>query len=298
MGNIIHKTSFLFLDNNPRTLTTETDTYTFGGILGSGGTADVYSSRAKSDDMEYAIKEIPKHSKYGLPPITRCAVMGEVLILQRLSHANIVKYHDFGEDNQSMYIITELYVKGDLLSYMDNTAECLSEERAIIIMLQVFNALFHMHTLGISHGDIKPENILLDENGSVHLADLGLANFRIAGREWISQEPVGTPQYIPPEVKRGENYSPVGVDLWSCGVTLYVLIMGSFPFQDCEGYSIPFNTQDDVTKVIENSLTILQLSCGVRHLLRQLLQIDPDARIGPGPASVECLQFLGNHQKK
>lgn len=295
MGNILQKMP-LILDRNstPRTLTTKKDSYHFGTKLGDGTTATVYSARATSDDTEWAIKEISKHSKFCRSPTSRKAVMDEVLTLRSLSHENILRIQDFAEDKHNLYIITELCEKGDLLSSIRKNDNFHSERKGILVMQQVFSALSYMHALGISHGDIKPDNLLLDQNNSIRLADLGLAIRHSPGREKHSIIPVGTPAYTPPEVRRGMQYSPVAVDMWACGVTLFELVRGDLPFTDSEGRSIRVRTQHDVTKVIDSTVTALILSPGVRKLLRDLLQVDPDARIGPEAAAVQCLEILGN----
>jgi len=150
-----------------------------------------------------------------------------------LSHGNIVHVNDVGDHNGIFYFIME-YIDGENLREILIKDGALDVDRALEITLQVAHALQHAHHRGIIHRDIKPENIMITREGSVKLADMGLAK-RIASRDLCgitnTGSILGTPYYMAPE--QAKNFSKVDrrSDIYSLGVTLYKALTGKVPFE-------------------------------------------------------------------
>ena len=121
---------------------------------------------------------------------------------------------------------------GDLFSYIEKRGFKLPENRACILIHKLSTAIFYIHSYGIAHRDLKPENILMTDNSEeadIRLLDFGLS--KIIGPEQNCTEPYGTLSYVAPEVLLEKPYTK-SVDLWSIGITTYLLLSGSLPFDD------------------------------------------------------------------
>ena len=160
--------------------------------------------------------------------------------------------------------------KGELFEYVTGLGE-LVEEEAVRIFRQIITALSYLHSLNICHRDLKPENILLDRNFNVKLADFGLAAFQPADL-WLETW-CGSPHYAAPEIVRGRPYMGAQVDVWSCGVILYVMLSGTLPFNG--------RTVEQTLRKIENCNYHMprQLSREAKDLIWRMLKRDPNVRI-------------------
>ena len=171
--------------------------------------------------FEYAAIKIFDRKKHDL-----VAVKKEFRIHQVISHPNIIKLLGSDEDEDNIYFMVEYAEAGELFDKIEPDVG-IDEEVAHFYFHQLINAVSHIHSLGISHRDLKPENILLDDSGNLKLSDFGLATvFRHQNKTRILTTPCGTPPYLAPEV-REMNYHGDAVDLWSVGIILYVLLVGS-----------------------------------------------------------------------
>ena len=133
------------------------------------------------------------------------------------------------ETEKHLVFVTELCSGGDLLSYVRRRRK-LSEEMSKIIFKQILLGLQHIHSKGILHRDIKLENILLDKNGVVKIADFGVSHPNVVIDQRMFDS-CGTPAYIAPEMILKKGYFNFTVDLWSSGVVLYALLNGTIPFR-------------------------------------------------------------------
>lgn len=152
----------------------------------------------------------------------------EALAAASLSHPNIVSIYDVGEQEGMHYIVME-YVNGKTLKEFIKETGRVSTKDAVTIAIQVLRALDHAHKKGIVHRDIKPQNILIDENGIVKVTDFGIARAVSTGTIINTNLTIGSVHYFSPEQARG-GYVDNRSDLYSLGVVLYEMVTGVLPF--------------------------------------------------------------------
>ncbi|TKY52080.1 Phosphoenolpyruvate carboxylase kinase 1 [Spatholobus suberectus] len=159
-------------------------------------------------------------------PTDRECLQNEPKFLTLLGpHPNVLQIFDVFEDDDSLSIVTDLCQSHTLFDrIVDNP---LSEPQAAVLVKSLLEAVAHCHRLGVAHRDIKPDNILFDSADNLKLADFGSAEWFGDGRSMSGV--VGTPYYVAPEVLMGREYDEK-VDVWSCGVILYIMLAGIPPF--------------------------------------------------------------------
>ena len=157
-------------------------------------------------------------------------VRTEIEILKICQHPYIIKLYDIFENVDYIYIIMEYCSGGDLFSFIKKRNYQLKEEKVVEIIYKLCKAVYYVHSYGIAHRDIKPDNVLLtseDENADIRLLDFGLS--KIVGPNQKCTEPYGTLTYCAPEIILDKPYLKT-VDSWSLGVMTYLMLCGSFPF--------------------------------------------------------------------
>ncbi len=203
--------------------------YQIMGKLGAGAMAVVYKARQLSLDRIVAVKVLPKRFTENKEYVERFYKEGKAA--GRLNHPNIVQAVDVGEAGGYHYFVME-YVEGKTL--YDDLAEgkVYGEREALDVIIQVAEALRHAHSVGLIHRDVKPKNIMINKEGIVKLADMGLArqttDFEAAKME--KGKAYGTPYYISPEQIRGEMDVDGRADIYGLGATFYHLVTGRVPF--------------------------------------------------------------------
>ena len=202
--------------------------YDFMDLCGSGNFAVVRKVREKKTDKIYAMKIIDKEKAEGISA-RPSAIKDECNILIDLNHENIVSLHELYETPKYIYMVLELMTGGELFDQIVEESH-LTEERCQNIMKQLFSALEYLHSKSIIHRDLKPENILCEskESDVVKITDFGLS--RIISKESLAKTMCGTPLYVAPEILTGKEYNASKIDVWSCGVILYVMACGFPPF--------------------------------------------------------------------
>ncbi|XP_027111949.1 CBL-interacting serine/threonine-protein kinase 12-like [Coffea arabica] len=203
--------------------------YEIGKLLGHGTFAKVYHARNVKTNENVAIKIIDKERVLKIGLIAH--IKREISILRRVRHPNIVQLFEVMATKSKIYFVME-YVKGGEL-FNKVAKGRLKEEVARKYFQQLISAVGFCHARGVYHRDLKPENILLDEDGNLKVSDFGLS----AISEQIKQDGLfhtfcGTPAYVAPEVLARKGYDAAKVDIWSCGVILFVLMAGYLPFHD------------------------------------------------------------------
>ncbi|MGB0767602.1 MAG: serine/threonine protein kinase, partial [Phycisphaeraceae bacterium] len=198
--------------------------------LGAGAMATVYKAQQLSLDRTVAIKVLPQKHNNDSNFIQRFYDEGKAAA--KLNHANIVGAYDVGQAGDYHYFVME-YVDGRTV-YDDITDKgAYSEADALKITISVAEALRHAHEQGFIHRDVKPKNIMITEDGTVKLADMGLAR-AVSDREAAEAEAgkaYGTPYYISPEQIRGEIEIDFRADIYALGATAYHMVTGRVPFE-------------------------------------------------------------------
>jgi MAP/microtubule affinity-regulating kinase len=207
-------------------------TYVLGRSLGEGAFAVVREGRCAQSGRPVAVKVIERSK---LSEKQQARLSEEISVLAALAHKNITKIYEVMDDGLRVYIVMKRakgrarcgIVYHDLLDYL-NSGGALTEPEAARIIAQLIDAVDYAHKRGFVHRDIKLENILLNGDRSVLLADWGFA-----GR-WnpaqMLDEPLGSTRYCAPEIIMGEPYVGPEVDVWSIGVVLFALVSGRLPF--------------------------------------------------------------------
>ncbi|XP_032619157.1 calcium/calmodulin-dependent protein kinase type II subunit beta isoform X1 [Chelonoidis abingdonii] len=256
------------------TCTRFTDEYQLYEEIGKGAFSVVRRCVKLCTGHEYAAKIIntKKLSARDHQKLER-----EARICRLLKHSNIVRLHDSISEEGFHYLIFDLVTGGEL--FEDIVArEYYSEADASHCIQQILEAVLHCHQMGVVHRDLKPENLLLAskcKGAAVKLADFGLA-IEVQGDQQAWFGLAGTPGYLSPEVLRKEAYGKP-VDIWACGVILYILLVGYPPFWDEDqhklyqqikagAYDFPSPEWDTVTPEAKN-------------LINQMLTINPAKRI-------------------
>lgn len=194
--------------------------------IGNGGMAEVYLAFDTYLKREVAVKIL--RAQYTDDDGFVSRFRQEAQSAARLIHPNIVNVYDVGRDEDFYYIIME-YVKGRTLKELISEDGSLDPMSAVIIAHGIASALKHAHSRGIIHCDIKPHNILLDENNSPKVADFGIARAISTATMTYTASVVGSVHYLSPEQVRGEKVSAQS-DLYSLGILLFEMLTGSLPF--------------------------------------------------------------------
>jgi serine/threonine protein kinase len=200
------------------------------GKLGSGAMAVVYKAKQLSLDRTVAIKVLPKKFVQKSDYVERFYKEGR--LAARLNHNNIVQAIDVGEVGGLYYFVME-YVEGKTLYDDLSKGKVFSEKDALDIIIQVAKALAHAHSQGLIHRDVKPKNIMINKDGAVKLADMGLAREAsdIKAAKHEQGKTFGTPYYIAPEQIRGDIDIDGRADIYSLGGTLYHMVTGRVPYE-------------------------------------------------------------------
>ena len=203
--------------------------------LGQGGMASVFKAYHVALDRYVAMKVLHPALKEDPNFISR--FQREAKVVARLEHPNIVPIYDYAEHSGSPYLVMK-YIEGETLKARLNERS-LTKQEAVEIATAVGGALSYAHKQGVLHRDIKPSNVLLSNDGSIYLADFGLARIAQAGASTLSKDVMmGTPQYISPEQAQGDKKLDDGTDIYSMGVVLYELVVGRVPFNADTPFSI------------------------------------------------------------
>ncbi|GAA0158900.1 hypothetical protein LIER_15809 [Lithospermum erythrorhizon] len=238
--------------------------YEIGKLLGCGAFAKVYHARDVRNGQSVAIKIINKN-KIPLNANSMSNIKREISIMKKLNHPNIVKLFEVLASKTRIYFVMEFIKGGELFAKIAKHGR-FSEDLSRKCFQQLISAVSYCHARGIYHRDLKPENILLDENGEIKVSDFGLS----AVTEQIRQDGLlhtlcGTPSYVAPEIISRRGYNGAKIDIWSCGVVLFVLSAGYLPFNDsnlmvmyqkiCKGqFKYPRRMSSDLRKFLSKLL--------------------------------------------
>lgn len=236
------------------------------GELGRGGMGRVFRARHVRLDRLVAVKFLPVELSF--EPSFRARFEREARTLAKLNHPNIVQVHDFGTSAEGdSYLIMELVAHGTLRTRLPLTVAA-----ALRVLADVCAGLAYAHARGIVHRDVKPENVLFDEEGRAKIGDFGLARLieQAPSHDSITRplEVLGTPGYVAPEARAGLPPDP-RMDVFAAGTLLHVMLTGRLP--DAELGAIPE---------------------ALRPIVRRAISIEPSARY---PSALELGQALSPH---
>ncbi|KAK6522788.1 Chk1 protein kinase [Arthrobotrys megalospora] len=246
--------------------------------LGRGAYAFVRKGKDPKTGTICAVKFIHKQysEKYG--HVTPKQLLMEVGLHQHVgAHRNVIEFYASSESEIWRWIAMEFADGGDLFDKIEADVG-VQADIAHFYFHQLLAGTEFIHSKGVAHRDIKPENILLDSNGNLKIADFGFATlFKHKGQVKKSTQLVGSPPYVAPEVSEGKGYIGDQVDVWSCGVVLFVLLTGNTPWDEPTGRSAEYlqykSTGGNAT--YEPWPLIKQ---DVRPLIQSMMEIDPTTR--------------------
>jgi len=201
--------------------------YLITDFIGQGGMGQVFKAVHKMMNREVAVKVLPlsRSTPTAIAHFTR-----EIRLQAQLDHPNLVRAHDAGHDGNVHYLVTE-YVPGTDLRRLVRTDGKLSQQQAAGVISQAAEGLGYAHQRGMLHRDIKPGNILVAQDGTTKVSDLGLAGFiQEADEDPRAGKVVGTVDYLSPDqIKNPRSITPAS-DIYSLGCTLYYAVTGKVPF--------------------------------------------------------------------
>ncbi|XP_067908045.1 NUAK family SNF1-like kinase 1 [Heterodontus francisci] len=193
--------------------------------LGRGAYGKVKKAQETATGRTVAIKSVRKDKVQ--EELDRIHIMREMEIMSTLNHPNIIRIYEVFENKDKIIIVMDYCSNGELYDYV-NEHHRLSEHEARKAFRQIVSAIHYCHKKGIVHRDLKLENILLDEDFNVKLADFGLSN--LYHKDGLLETYCGSPLYASPEIVNGLPYKGPEVDCWALGVLLYTLVYGTMPF--------------------------------------------------------------------
>ncbi|HLA90094.1 MAG TPA: serine/threonine-protein kinase [Gemmatimonadaceae bacterium] len=212
------------------------DRYRIVRRLGSGGMADVYAAEHERLGRPLAVKVM--HAHLARDEEMRLRFRREVEASSRLVHPLICTPIDYGEAGEVVYLVMP-YLGGGCLADDLTKDRTIPPERIAGIASQVSCALDYAHRRGVIHRDVKPDNVLFDDDGNAMLTDFGIATARFHGRLTAGGRAMGTPHYMAPEQAMGKTLDGRS-DLYAVGVMLYECLVGFPPFDGADGYSIGY----------------------------------------------------------
>lgn len=208
--------------------------YEIQEIIGVGGMAVVYKAYDNIDDRTVAVKILKE--EFLANEEFRRRFKNESKAIAVLSHPNIVKVYDVSYGDRIQYIVMEC-VDGITLKEYIQQQGVINYKEAVFFVTQILRALQHAHDKGIVHRDIKPQNIMLLENGAIKVTDFGIARFSRSETRTMTDSTIGSVHYISPEQARGD-ITDDKADIYSVGVMLYEMLTGKLPFESDNTVSV------------------------------------------------------------
>ncbi|EFW99176.1 carbon catabolite derepressing protein kinase [Grosmannia clavigera kw1407] len=242
------------------------DQYNVIRTLGEGSFGKVKLAIHKSTGQKVALKIISRKKLISRDMTGR--VEREIEFLQLLRHPHIIKLYTVIKDSNDIIMVLE-YAGGELFDYIVKKGR-MTEPEARRFFQQMLCAVEYCHRYRVVHRDLKPENLLLDDKLNVKIADFGLSNIMTDGN--FLKTSCGSPNYAAPEVINGKLYAGPEVDVWSCGVILYVLLVGRLPFDDDHIPSL-------FAKIAKGAYILPSwMSPGAAGLIKKMLVVNPVQR--------------------
>jgi len=242
--------------------------------IGQGSFGAVTVGVHQTTEFERAIKQM---SKDNVKDRDVQRFRQEITIMKSMDHPNIIKLHETFEDKRHIFLVMELCSGGELFDRIIEAGQ-FTEKCAAAVAQQMLSAVFYMHTSGVCHRDLKPENFLFQSKGPIEESTLKIIDFglskRFQEREMMSST-VGTPYYVAPQVLQGKYDK--ACDLWSCGVILYMMLVGYPPFRG--------KTEQEVLQKVRKGVFTFEstdwrhISEDAKRFIEGLIMVDPRSRL-------------------
>ena len=260
--------------------------YEIQELIGVGGMAMVYKAYDTVDDKTVAIK-ILKDEFLGNSDFIR-RFKNESKAIAVLSHPNIVKVYDVSFGDRLQYIVME-YIDGITLKEYISHQHVIPWKEAVHFTVQILQALQHAHEKGIVHRDMKPQNIMLLQDGSIKVTDFGIARFSNNETRTMTDKAIGSVHYIAPEQARGDN-TDGKADIYSVGVMLYEMLTGKLPFDADSAVSVAImQMQNDPKPLREINDKIPE---GIEEITLRAMRKDPNQRYATAGEMLEAIEIF------
>ncbi|XP_053506588.1 NUAK family SNF1-like kinase 1 isoform X1 [Ictalurus furcatus] len=234
--------------------------------LGRGTYGKVKKAVERHTGRVVAIKSIRKEKIKDEQDMVH--IRREIEIMSSLRHPHIISIYEVFENKDKIVIVMEYASKGELYDYISERRK-LSERETRHFFRQIVSAVHHCHKKGVVHRDLKLENVLLDDNYNIKIADFGLSN--LYHKDKLLQTFCGSPLYASPEIVNGRPYRGPEVDSWALGVLLYTLVYGTMPFDGGDHKRL-------IRQISKGEYREPPQSSDARGLIRWMLMVNPDRR--------------------
>jgi serine/threonine protein kinase len=256
--------------------------YRIDGVLGFGGMGVVYRARDLKLDQAIALKRIRPDR---VSPERRETLRREIILARRVTHENVCRVYDLVEIGGEEFVSME-YLAGRTLREIEETERVLPLGKGLAIAKGICGGLAAAHRIGVLHRDLKPENVIVGEDGKARLMDFGIAVDAGASPTRSGDVVPGTPQFLAPELLRGEAPS-LRTDVYAMGVLLFEMLTGRVPFDDND-------TARLVQKVISEPAPRVEdlrpdLPPELRDILERAIAKDPEARFEDAAALADAI---------
>lgn len=250
--------------------------------VGKGASGRVYLVRDEEERKSLALKVIEKSSVYESDDAYRHAIDERLVLQIAAGHPFVLGLKYAFQNANRLFLVTEYCPGGDLFGYMERRVQPMEEHVARFVAAEILLALEHIHKFGVVYRDLKLENILLDADGHIRVADFGLSKLLKSpnGALKMTNTFCGTREYVAPEMIQGTMYDTT-LDIWTYGILLYEMLSGRTPFHTLD--------RSDIYKRIEKAPICYprHLSGECKSLLEKLLQRKPERRIGAGEEGLD-----------